>query len=149
MIDQVQIRKRLSKTDFAYTRWYQLPKGHVLHVVWQNDTHIKVILTKMDVRGVESILTQGVYRYDTTHLDNYIKSLNKYIRKVLTPEREGKEKMKKIRLDIKNIKTNKTIIYLVDCITVINDTLILHSNDNTYHYEITNYEFTIKGSVEI
>lgn len=84
MNDQVHIRKRLNKTDFAYTRWYQLPKGHILHVIWQNDTHIKVILTKMGDKGLETILTQGIYRYDTIDLENYIKYLNKYIRKILS-----------------------------------------------------------------
>lgn len=86
MIDQVQIRKRLSKTDFAYTRWYQLPKGHTLHVVWQDDTRIKVVLTKLDINGLERVLTQGTYRYDTTDLENYIKGLNRYIRNILKKE---------------------------------------------------------------
>lgn len=83
MNDQVEIRKRLSKTDFAYTRWYQLPKGHILHVVWQNDTHIKVILTVMDYNAIESVVTQGTYRYDSADLEKYIKSLNKYLSKLL------------------------------------------------------------------
>ena len=83
MNDQVQIRKRLSKTDFAYTRWYQLPKGHILHVVWQNDIHIKVTLTRKDMTGYERILTHGTYRYDSIDLENHIKALNKYIRKIL------------------------------------------------------------------
>lgn len=57
--------------------------------------------------------------------------------------------MKKIKLDIRNINTNITIRFLVDCIAVINDTFTFHSNDNTYRYGLDNYEFTIKGSVEI
>ena len=86
MNEQVQIRKRLSKTDFAYTRWYRLPKGHILHVVWQNDTHIKVILTKTDIKGFESVIHNacGTYRYDSIDLEYYIKELNRYIRKILT-----------------------------------------------------------------
>ena len=98
MVNQVEIRKRLSKTDFAYTRWYQLPKGHILHVVWQDDVHIKVILTKMDVKGLERVLTQGIYRYNSIDLENYIKYLNRYIRKLLTVEKDGIKGWKKLIL---------------------------------------------------
>lgn len=60
-----------------------------------------------------------------------------------------KNKLKKIKLDIRNINTNITIRFLVDCITVLSDVLILHSNGNTQRYDLENYEFTIKGSVEL
>lgn len=57
--------------------------------------------------------------------------------------------MTKIKLDIRNINTDTTVRYLVDCLTVINDVMIVHSNDNSIHYDINNYEFTIKGTVDI
>lgn len=57
--------------------------------------------------------------------------------------------MTKIKLDIRNINTDTTVRYLVDSVTVINDTFIFRSNDNTHCYGLNNYEFTIKGSVEL
>lgn len=57
--------------------------------------------------------------------------------------------MKKIELDVTNKKAGITICFLVDCITVIGNTLIFNQNGLERRYHLDNYEFTIKGSVEI
>lgn len=55
--------------------------------------------------------------------------------------------MKKIELDVTHKKTMLTICFLVDCITVIGDTLIFNQNGLERRYDLENYAFTILGCV--
>lgn len=57
--------------------------------------------------------------------------------------------MKKISLDVTNKKAQITIYFLVDCITVIGDTLIFIQNGSEHRYHLDNYIFTINGNIEL
>lgn len=79
----IEIRKRLSMNDFAYTRWYQLPKDHVLHVIWCDNDYIMITLTGQDFHNIERLIDQQKLQYGSDKLNDYIKSLNKMIKDYL------------------------------------------------------------------